>query len=156
MAKLGRHKKEILETVDLNEWKKFQSTLKKNVEFIGEQNLSIKEKAFIDEYLLKDSDDLYAQTVKALKFKHYILHKDLTQEECTYFVDVDEKGTKPSRERRLTKMSICKIEDRACRKLREAFGKKYSIFSLGDVMNVGKYRSACEPVDLSMKGREDA
>lgn len=154
MAKLGRHKKEILETVDRIEWEKFQSTLKKNIEWIGESNLTDKERAFISEFVVSEDDDLYAKTVKALKFKHHILHKDLTQEECTYFVDVDEKGTKPTRERRLTKMSICKIEDKACKKLRAALGSKFNIFSLGDVMEIGKYRTACEPVDLSMKGRE--
>lgn len=154
MAKLGRHKKEILETVDRIEWEKFQNTLKKNIEWIGESNLTDKERAFISEFVVSESDDLYAKTVKALKFKHHILHKDLTQEECTYFVDVDEKGTKPTRERRLTKMSICKIEDKACKKLRAALGSKFNIFSLGDVMEIGKYRTACEPVDLSMKGRE--
>lgn len=153
MAKLGRHKKEILETVDRIEWEKFQSTLKKNIEWIGESNLTDKERAFIGEFVVNEGDDLYAKTVKALKFKHYILHKDLTQEECTYFVDVDEKGTKPTRERRLTKMSICKIEDKALKKLRAALGSKFNIFSLGDVMEIGKYRTACEPVDLSMKGR---
>ena len=154
MAKLGRHKKEILETVDRIEWEKFQSKLKKNVELIGESNLTDKERAFISEFVVSEGDDLYAKTVKALKFKHYILHKDLTQEECTYFVDVDEKGTKPTREHRLTKMSICKIEDKACKKLRAALGSKFNIFSLGDIMEIGKYRTACEPVDLSTKGRE--
>lgn len=154
MAKLGRHKKEILETVDLVEWKKFQDTMRKNIGYLGEENLGEKEKKFISEFYVRDSDDIWDKTVKALKFKSRILHKCLTQEECTYFVDVDDKGTKPSRERRLTKMSICKIEDKACKKLREALGSRFNIFSLGDVIDLGKHRTTCEPIDLTMKGRE--
>ena len=65
MAKLGRHKKEILETIDRIDWEKFQSKLKKNVELIGENNLTDKERAFIGEFVVSEGDDLYAKTVKA-------------------------------------------------------------------------------------------
>ena len=34
-------------------------------------------------------------------------------------------------------MSICKIEDKACKKLRAALGSKFNIFSLGDIMEIG-------------------
>ena len=153
--KKGRHKKEILETIDLEDWKKFQSTLKKNLEYLGgEKNLSPSEKKFLDEYLVRDGDDDYEKTLKALRFKRYILKKCLTQDECTYFIDVDSKGTKPSRERRLSKMSVCKIEAKALAKLREALGSKFNIFSLGDVLDHGRSHVPGEPVDFSQKGRE--
>lgn len=154
MAKKGRHKKEILEAEDLADWKKFLHTISKNADIIGRENLTPSERKFIDEFLVKEDDDIYAKTVKALKFKKHILKKCLTQDECTFFVDVDDNGTKPSRSKKLTKMSICKIEQKACQKLRAALGSKYSIFSLGDVLDLGKHHQACEPVDLSQRGRE--
>ena len=147
MAKLGRHKKEILESIDLEQWHAFQKMLAEHAEeckkVITPAGIS-----FTDEFLVTEQDDLYAKTVKALKFKHFILHKDLTQDECTYFVDVDKFGTKPSRTKRLTKMSICKIEQAACQKLRKARGKKFNIFELGDVCDTGKHRRAVEELTL--------
>lgn len=147
MAKLGRHKKEILETVDLQSWTVFQKILAEHADecrkVITPAGIS-----FTDEFLVTEDDDLYAKTIKALKFKHYVLHKDLTHDECTYFIDVDKHGTKPSRSKRLTKMSICKIEQKACQKLRNAFGKKFNIFELSDVYDVAKHRSAVEEMVL--------
>lgn len=157
MAKLGRHKKEILESADLAEWHKFQKILAEHADkcrkVITPAGIS-----FTEEFLVTDEDDLFSKTVKALKFKHYVLHKDLTHDECTYFIDVDKNGTKPSRSRRLTKMSICKIEQKACQKLRKALGKKFNIFELSDVYDVAKHRTAVEELTLDSgpnKGMSD-
>ena len=143
MAKLGRHKKEILEAIDLQAWHKFQRALTLIAEpcrkVITPSGMS-----FTDEFLVNENDDLYSKTIKALKFKHYVLHKDLTQDECAYFIDIDSKGTKPSRVKRLTKASIGKIERRACEKLRKALGKRFNIFELSDVYDVARHRHSVE------------
>lgn len=143
MAKLGRHKKEILEAIDLQAWHKFQKALALIAEpcrkIITPSGMN-----FTDEFLVNENDDLYSKTFKALKFKHYVLHKDLTQDECSYFIDLDNKGTKPSRTKRLTKASIGKIERRACEKLRNALGKRFNIFELSDVYDVAKHRRPVE------------
>lgn len=60
----------------------------------------------------------------------------LTHDECSYLVDVDDKGTKPSASRRLTKMVICKIEERALKKIRKALGEKFNIRNLADALNL--------------------
>ena len=93
---------------------------------------------------MKEDDDLWTKTIKALKFKRNFLHKCLTQDECTYFVDFDVKGTKPTRDKHLTKMTICKIEKNACMKLRKALGKHFNIFELSDVCDTARHRSAVE------------
>lgn len=147
MAKLGRHKKEILESVDLQSWHKFQ----KSLALIAEPCKKIMTPSgmnFTEEFLVNENDDLRTKTIKALKFKHYVLHKDLTQDECTYFVDVDDNGTKPTAAKHLTKMTVCKIEKRACEKLRKALGKKFNIFELSDVYDVAKHRQVVEEIAL--------
>lgn len=147
MAKLGRHKKEILETVDLESWRKFQKALatvaKQCCNVITPSGMS-----FTDEFLVNDSDDIWTKTVKALKFKHYVLGKDLTQEECTYFIGTDDSDTAPSSDKHLTKMTICKIEKRACEKLRAVLRKRYNISELGDVCDVAKHRQSVEELTL--------
>lgn len=141
MAKRGRKKKEILEHGDLDDFNKFQDTIKENVDIIGYENLTDKERNFYNDYVIKDSDSDFAKTVKMYKFKHFILHKPLTQEECTYFVDIDEKGTKASESKRLSKMRICTLEMSALAKLKKAIGSKFNIFKMSDLMISGEDRS---------------
>ena len=77
--KLGRKKKEILEHNDLDDFYKFQDLIKGNAKKIGQDNLSQKEKEFLDEFVVNDTDSLFIKTQKMYKFKHYILKKTLTR-----------------------------------------------------------------------------
>ena len=136
----GRKKKQVLEHSDLQDYLSFQEMVKKNAEAIGRENLTPKESKFIDEFIVNDSDSEFSRAVKMYKFKHYILRKPLTQEECTYFVDIDEKGTKASEKKRLSKMRVCTLEMSALKKLKRTFGNKFNIYGLKDVVVSGECR----------------
>lgn len=138
--KLGRKKKEILEHNDLDDFYKFQDLIKGNAKKIGQDNLSQKEKEFLDEFVVNDTDSVFIKTQKMYKFKHYILKKTLTQDECTYLVNVNDKGLKPSEKKKLCKMRICTLEAGALMKLKKALGDKFNITSLKEFMFTGDDR----------------
>lgn len=140
MAKLGRKKKEILEHDDLDDFNRFQDLIKSNAEKIGTGNLSQKEKDFLKEFVINDDDSLFVKSQKMYKFKHYILKKPLTQDESTFLVDVDEKGTKPSESKKLSKMRICTLESGILVKLKKALGDKFNIRSLQEFTLSGEDR----------------
>lgn len=140
MAKLGRKKKEILEHNDLDDFNAFQHTIKANAAKIGPDALTPKEKAFLEEFVVKDTDSLFIKTQKMYKFKHYILRKPLTQDECTWLVDVNDKGLKASEAKKLSKMRICTLEQSALAKLKKAMGDKFNIFSLREFTMSGEDR----------------
>lgn len=75
----------------------------------------------------------------------------LTQDECVFVVDVDDKGTKPTAENHLTKMSIHNIEKRALAKFRTALGEKFNLHSLGDVADLTVSRRSAKIIDLGKK-----
>lgn len=75
----------------------------------------------------------------------------LTQDECVFVVDVDDKGTKPTPENHLTKMSIHNIEKRALAKIRTALGEKFNIHSLSDAFNTTGFRLPAKAIDLKKK-----
>ena len=76
----------------------------------------------------------------------------LTQDECSYLIDVDDHGTKPTEKRHLTKMAVCNIEKKALEKLKFVLAKKFNIRDITDVFKSG---STIVPAKQSSFGQDN-
>lgn len=78
--------------------------------------------------------DDFKEQQEALLAKH-ARQECLTHEEITYLVAKD--GSRPScREQMMSKMSICKTEAKAMKKLRAAFKAKYPKLTLAEIKSM--------------------
>ena len=157
-VKRGRKKKEILEEDELHSFEHFQRFLQQRVSALTGK-LTENESKICKDFLIGKNEDDFTVSQKMLRFKRYILKKPLTQEDCTYFIDLDDKGTKPSKKRKLTKMSICKIEQRCMPKLfialKKSFGKNLTSNELKDAMlSMLSHRENAKIIDWKAKSKE--